>query len=136
MTLLIGKIIMIHRQLKDIKRAQKESFLLKELAQLFIQIQADEFRLDGLYINHVKLSPKASSCEVFFWTQGGKKDFDEKLPILILYKPSIRTALAKMRDARYVPDLTFRYDVQFEKQSKIEALLDKIKEEDKEEEAL
>jgi ribosome-binding factor A len=65
-------------------------------------------------------------CTVLFAATGNKQEFDEKLPSLILYKPSLRAGLAKALNARYTPDLVFAYDAVSEKQKRIESLLTKI----------
>ena len=112
---------------RDIKRAQKEAALLREVSKLFMQLTMDEPLLRDLFINRVHLSPDKSHCTVYFYTAAGKAGFDEKLPLLILYKPSMRHALSQELIARYTPDLRFAFDEQFEKQQHIETLLDSIK---------
>ncbi len=119
------------QRVRDIKHAQREAFLFKEIAQFFLQIVADEPQLQGLYINRVKLSPDRGMCTVYFFTQGGLKEFEEKRPTLVLYKPSLRTALSKILHSRYVPNLRFAYDEQYEKQRRVEELINKLKEEEK-----
>lgn len=66
-----------------------------------------------------------------FYDPDGLEAFKKKLEILKLYKPSIRAALAKKIKSRYVPDLAFKFDEQFEKEQKIHEILDKVKKEDK-----
>ncbi len=121
---------MVGPRQKNIKQAQKEELLLRELAQLFLQIALDEPRLHDLFLNRVHLSPDKGMCSIYFYSPLGKKKFDEIFPILILYKPSLRAALAKRIPARYTPQLVFKFDDQFEKQQRIENLLEKIKTED------
>lgn len=121
---------MVGPRQKNIKLAQKEEQLLRELASLFMQISQDEPRLQDLFLNRVHLSPDKGSCSIFFFSPLGKQKFDELFPILILYKPSLRAALAKRIPARYTPQLIFRFDDQFEKQQRIENLLEKIKTEE------
>jgi ribosome-binding factor A len=117
---------------RDIKRAQKESFFLRELSTLFLQITHDEPRLAPLYIDHVKLSADGSKCLVFFFSsQGGEPLFKELMPLLILYKPSIRTALAKTSSSKYVPQLQFMYAGSIEKQRRVEEILEALKKEGK-----
>lgn len=117
---------MISQNLRNIKRAQKESQLLRELSSNLLQISLDEPTLQGLYISRIKLSKDRSICFIYFNTSGGKEEFDKKLSTLILYKPSLRTALAKSLDLRYTPDLMFHYDEISEKQKRIEELLFKV----------
>lgn len=113
-------------QQRDIKRAQKEKQLSRELSNMLIKIQQDDNSIQGLFINSVRLSPDRSVCYVAFAASGNKEEFDKKLPFLILYKPSLRTGLAKALNARYTPDLVFEYDQASEKQKRIESLLTKI----------
>lgn len=113
-------------QQRDIKRAQKEKQLSRELSNMLLKIQQDDPSVQGLYINKLRLSPDRSMCTVYFAAAGNKEEFDKKLPFLILYKPSLRTGLAKALNARYTPDLVFAYDTVSEKQKRIESLLTKI----------
>ena len=58
------------------------------------------------------------------------EELKEKLKKLVLYKPSLRTALSKLISSRYVPEIIFKFDKQFEKQQRIEALIESVKGED------
>src|SRR5476649_2758282 len=113
-------------QQRDIKRAQKEKQLSRELSNMLMRIQQDDPLIQGLYINSLRLSPDRSMCTVLFSAAGNKEEFDKKLPFLILYKPSLRTGLAKALNARYTPELVFEYDSVSDKQKRIESLLTKI----------
>ena len=121
---------MFKKQLQEIKKAQKESLLLRELSKLFLQLMLDDKELEGLTISKVKLSADKSICTVFFYTQAGPEDFEKRLVRLKLYKPSLRKALSQTLTLRHTPDLIFKYDKQIEKQHKIEKLLEKIKTEE------
>jgi ribosome-binding factor A len=121
---------MCARKVHDIKRSQKESHLHRVIANLFLSIAQDDPSVQGLSINRVKLSQDKGICYVLFYSVKGRKDFDEKLSQLVLYKPSIRTALSSLLASRYVPEIVFQYDDQFAKQEAIERLLDTLKPED------
>jgi ribosome-binding factor A len=120
---------MTKSRIQDIKRGQKESLLFKEISELFMKTALDDPKLAGLSINRVSLSPDKSFCTVYFYSAKGKADFEEKLELLKLYKPSMRKAIAKTIKGRYVPDLKFAFDEQFEKQQKVEELFEKLKRE-------
>jgi ribosome-binding factor A len=122
---------MTHNRLRDIKHAQRESLLQREISNFFLQITLDDPQLKGLYVSHVKLSADRSMCVVYFHTDGGKEDFEAKRKQLVLYKPSLRAALSKILHGPYTPNLRFKYDEQFEKQRKIENLFEKLKKEGK-----
>lgn len=118
------------QQAPHIKRAQKESLLLRELSTFFLQIMMEEPSLQGLFINRVSLSSDRSLISVFFYTTDGPEAFQKLLGKLILYKPSMRKALATAIPSRYTPQLAFKFDAQYEKQQRIEQLLEKIKKEE------
>ena len=103
-----------------IKRAQKESLLLREISNMYHTIAVDDDRLSGLFVNRVELSSDRGWVTVYFYTTDGFEKFEQQLEILKLYKPSIRKGLASEIKGRYVPDLKFAYDAKFEKQQRLE----------------
>jgi ribosome-binding factor A len=112
-----------------IKKGRKESLLLREISKLLLQTSLDDERLRGLFVTHVVLSNDKGVCFVYFYSEGGEQDFQKKLEILTLYKPSMRKAIAQKVESRYVPELVFKYDAQFEKQKRVEEIIEKLKEE-------
>jgi len=121
----------MNQRFKEIKRARKESLLLREISKFFLRIAQEEPTLQSLYISHVSLSSNYGICSVFFYTSDGKKKFEEKLSLLILYKPSLRSAISKVIEGRYTPNLIFKYDEVFDKQEKVNELIEKLKTEGK-----
>lgn len=117
-----------NKRVSGIKRAQKESLLSKKIAILLNQIAQDDPKVAEFSLSRVELSADKSLATLYFYLAGGQQAFDEKKADLILYKPSMRAALAKLVPSRYTPNLVFKYDAQFEKELKINTLLDKIKE--------
>ena len=111
-----------------IKRAQKESILLKEISAMFHTIWMEDSRVEGLFVNRVELSTDKGWVTVYFYTLDGQEKFLEQLETLKLYKPSIRKALADKIKSRYVPDLRFAYDAKFEKQQRLESAMKKAAE--------
>jgi ribosome-binding factor A len=108
----------------------KKSLLFREISNLFMKTSVDDPRLVRLTITRVHLSPDKSNCSVYFYTPGGLQEFKEVLEILKLYRTSLRTALAKSIKARYTPQLIFKYDEQLEKETKMNQLLDFLKDKD------
>lgn len=115
----------------NIKKAQKESLLFKEISVLFNQLKLDNQKLEGIFVNRVQLSPDKGLCTVYFYTDQGEEHFNNVLDTIRLYKPSLRKALAVKIESRRVPELIFKFDAQFEKQFAVEQLLEKIKKENK-----
>ena len=91
------------------------------------ELMLDDKELSGLFINRVELSKNKGACIVYFYDPQGPAIFEAKKKQLILYKPSLRKAIAMTLDGRYTPELVFAYDEQFEKQQRIESILDKVK---------
>ena len=116
---------------RDVKKSQKESFFLQEIATLFLQLSMEEKKLHDLYISRVELSTDGGLCNVFFHTPQGIESFKERRKDLILYKPSMRAAVAKASHSRYAPDLRFLYDEGLDKQQKMEDLFNNLKNEGK-----
>lgn len=114
-------------QSSAIKRAQKESVLMQELSKMLLQLSLDDNRLQGVFINRVKLSRDKGVLTIYFYMSEGPDAFKEKLHTLVLYKPSLRKSLASAVPSRYVPELVFKFDDSFDKQQRIETLLEKIK---------
>ena len=114
-----------------VKRAQKESLLLREISELFLRASLDDPGLQAVSISRVALSPEKGALTVYFYTDKGEEHFTHKIvPILTQYKPSLRKALAKGIRSRYTPELIFSFDTQLEKQLRIEHLIEKVKSED------
>ena len=112
----------------NVKRAQKESLLFREISQLFMRAGQDDPKLQSVTINRVSLSHDKGMCTVYCYTPDGQEQFTkELLPILMQYKPSLRKALAARIKSRYTPDLKFAFDAQFEKQLRLEQLIEGVK---------
>ena len=113
--------------LSHIKRSQKESILLREISKMLLQISLDDSDLVGLFINRVELSKNKGTCTIYFYDPNGIEAYNEKKRKLLLYKPSIRKSVAATLDGRYTPELKFAFDEQFEKQQRIENILNTVK---------
>jgi ribosome-binding factor A len=121
---------MAHRSSSDVRRNQKESALYRTLSPLFQSIARDEASLAHCAITRVELSDRGGLCTIFFTSSQGQEAFKLGLETLKLYRPSLRKALARAIQTRYVPELLFAYDEELEKVEQIEKILDSIKEED------
>jgi ribosome-binding factor A len=113
----------------SVKKAQKESLLLREISQLFLEKSMEDSELKNLFVNRVSLSSNKSTCFVFFYSGLGKAEFERVFEHLKLYKPSMRKSLSKSIQGRYVPQIVFQYDEQLQKQLEIENLIESLKSE-------
>jgi len=122
---------MSRKNTSSVRHAQRTALLLRELSALFLQITQDNEKLRELYVSRVKLSPDGGMCVIFFHSSGGLEAFERLRPELVLYKPSMRSALAKLVHSRRVPDLRFVYDEEFDKHQRVDDLIEKLKQEGK-----
>jgi len=122
---------MAGERVRAIKQAQRESFLLREISSSFLRVMQDNPTLQGVYITRVLLSSDGSTCTIYFHSNKGAEHYEEVKNMLILYKPSIRTALAKASSSRYVPQLVFRYAEGVEQQNRVNDLIENLKKEGK-----
>jgi len=118
-----------------VKRERKKSFYVRELSAILARLVQDQPTLMQLYFTRVDLSANGSYCYVFcaFLNAAsvaeGNQMFEEARKILVLYKGSMRKALATALSSRYVPDLRFFYDETKEKEQRVTDLLTKVSEE-------
>lgn len=122
---------MVQTKVGKIKHAQKTSFYLREISDLFLKISLDEVAFQELYVTRVELSSDRSYCIVYFHTPTGKDGFEKVKKLLILYKPSLRSALAKACQSRYTPDIRFMYDAGIDHQNRIEDIFNNLDSEEK-----
>ena len=113
----------------EIKRERKKALFLREVSTLIQKISEDEPAVRNVYVTRVELSADTGICYVYFSCYVDKADFKEALDVLKLYKPSMRSFLAKSLSLRYAPNLVFLYDEKKEKIQKIDQLLDEVHQE-------
>jgi ribosome-binding factor A len=110
----------------SIKRSQKESLYLRTIGKLFNQVAQDDAKLRGIFISRVMLSDDKSHLTVLFHSMEGEEHFQKVFDALVVYKPSLRKALAQEIQSRYTPDIVFKYDVMFDKIQRVESLIDQV----------
>lgn len=116
----------------SIKRSQKESLYLRTISKLFNQAAQDDTKLRGLFVSRVSLSDDKSHVTVYFHSLQGIDHFEKSFDALVVYKPSLRKALAQEIQSRYTPDIVFRYDVMFDKIQRVEELIEQANPQDQE----
>ena len=110
----------------SVKRQQKESLYFKTISQLIAETCRDDAELTNFFVTRIELSPDGGVCTVFIYSPDGQERSNKIVGKLILYKPSLRKALASAIAGRRVPEIIFAYDARFEKRERLEALLDTI----------
>lgn len=117
----------VSKRVQEIKKAQKEKLLFREVSSLFLGLKLENKLLENLLVSKIELSPDKGICFVYFVTPHGESSFNELLDVLKLYKPSLRKAIASKIESRHTPEIVFKYDAQYEKQERILQILDKVK---------
>ena len=105
----------------------------QSLGQLFLRNEAKipTFNSKLITVTEVRMTPDLKTARVYVIPLGGI-DTKETVKILTEYSHLVRKALSKRLDIKYLPKLTFVEDNSFEYAEKIERLIKKNKENDKE----
>lgn len=113
----------------EIKREKKKSLFFREISQIIQLISETEPLVTKVYPTKVDFSNDYGICYVYLSTfdEFSEETFEKSLEVLKLYKPSIRKELATRLNPRYTPNIVFLYDKVREKQSKIDNLLDMVR---------
>ena len=107
--------------------------LIKQnLGQIFLRNEAKipSLNTNLITITEVKMSSDLKSARVYVIPLGGV-DTEETVRILTEYSHLVRRALSKRLDIKFLPKLTFVEDNSFEYAERIEKIIKKNKENDK-----
>ena len=105
----------------------------QNLGELLIRNEAKipSINLKIITVTEVRMTPDLKTARVYVIPLGGG-DIKEAVKILTEYSHLVRRALSKRLDIKFLPKLTFVGDNSFEYAEKIEKIIKKIKENDKE----
>ena len=105
----------------------------QNLGQLFIRNEAKIplINTKSITVTEVRMTPDLKTARVYVIPLGGI-DTKETVKILTEYAHLVRKALSKRLDIKFLPKLTFVEDNSFEYAEKIEKLIKKNKDNDKE----
>jgi len=105
----------------------------QNLGELLIRNEAKIPSINSklITVTEVRMTPDLKTARVYVIPLGGA-DTKETVRILTEYSHLVRRALSKRLDIKFLPKLTFVEDNSFEYAEKIEKILKKIKENDKE----
>ena len=105
----------------------------QNLGQLFIRNEAKIplINTKAITVTEVRMTPDLKTARVYVIPLGGI-DTKETVKILTEYAHLVRKALSKRLDIKFLPKLTFVEDNSFEYAEKIESLIKKNKDNDKE----
>ena len=105
----------------------------QNLGELFIRNEAKIPSINSklITVTEVRMTPDLKTARVYVIPLGGI-DTKETVKILTEYAHLVRKALSKRLDIKFLPKLTFVEDNSFEYAEKIERLIKKNKDNDKE----
>ena len=105
----------------------------QNLGELFIRNEAKipEFNSKLITVTEVRMTPDLKTARVYVIPLGGV-EITDSVKILTEYSHLVRKALSKRLDIKFLPKLTFVEDNSFEYAEKIERLIKKTKDDDKE----
>ena len=105
----------------------------QNLGELFIRDEAKIPSINSklVTVTEVRMTPDLKTARVYVIPLGGK-EIKETVRILTEYTHIVRRSLSKRLDIKFLPKLTFVEDNSFEYAEKIEKLIKKNKENDKE----
>ena len=105
----------------------------QNLGELLIRNEAKIPSINSklITVTEVRMTPDLKTARVYVIPLGGA-DTRETVKILTEYSHLVRKALSKRLDIKFLPKLTFVEDNSFEYAEKIERIIKKIKENDKE----
>ena len=105
----------------------------QNLGELFIRNEAKIPSINSklITVTEVRMTPDLKTARVYVIPLGGI-DTKETVRILTEYSHLVRRALSKRLDIKFLPKLTFVEDNSFEYAEKIEKIIKKNKENDKE----
>ena len=105
----------------------------QNLGELFIRNEAKipEFNSKLITVTEVRMTPDLKTARVYVIPLGGV-EITDSVKILTEYSHLVRKALSKRLDIKFLPKLKFVEDNSFEYAEKIERLIKKTKDDDKE----
>ena len=105
----------------------------QNLGELFIRNEAKIPTINSklITVTEVRMTPDLKTARVYVIPLGGI-DTKETVKILTEYAHLVRKALSKRLDIKFLPKLTFVEDNSFEYAEKIERIINKNKQNDKE----
>ena len=106
----------------------------QNLGELFIRNEAKIPSINSKFITvtEVRMTPDLKTARVYVIPFSGGIDTKETVKILTEYSHLVRKALSKRLDIKFLPKLTFVEDNSFEYAEKIERIIKKNKDNDKE----
>ena len=123
----------ISRQPFSQRQLRVGELVKQSIGEIFIRNEAKISTLNSklITVTEVRMTPDLKTARVYVIPLGGI-DTKETVKILTEYSHLVRKALSKRLDIKFLPKLTFVEDNSFEYAEKIEKIIKKNKDNDKE----
>jgi ribosome-binding factor A len=106
---------------------------LREEISTMIEGELSDPRISFAYITHVLLNPGGKSAAIYVAVDGGEKEEDDTLEALMAARGYIRHELLERMGVRHIPDLVFHLDRSEKMKARIDELLGRRRNRQKEE---
>ncbi len=114
--------------MSELRKARIRSAIERELSKYLHSL--DDERLKSITVTNVVLSKDLRYAKVYFTSLGHEEEKDEILEALTKASRRIQRDIAnRLKNMRYVPLLSFHFDLSIQKGNKMLNLLDKVQEE-------
>jgi ribosome-binding factor A len=119
--------------MSNLRRARIVSAINRELMQYLHRL--DDERLRDITITHIELSKDLRYAKIYFTTLGKEDERQEVLDALAKASKRIQKDVShRLKNMRYVPLLSFYYDLSLQKGERVMKLLDEVEKEIEEKE--
>lgn len=116
------------------RRQRKVADLIQEELSDLVARRMHDPRVEGVTITEVKVSPDLRYADVYISKLGGdEEERQQALAGLSAAEGFLKHELAPRLDLRFMPDLRFHIDRTWEQGARIDALLEQLAEETKQE---
>jgi ribosome-binding factor A len=112
---------------KGYSRADRVADLLKEEISQMLCTEVKDPHIGFITITDVEVSKDLQLAKVFYTILGDERQLSESSDALQRVSPFIKRQLGKRLRMRFIPDILFRYDHSLDYGSKIDTLLDQLK---------
>jgi len=114
--------------MSELRKARIRSAIERELSKYLHSL--DDERLRSITITNVVLSKDLRYAKIYFTSLGHEEEKDEILEALTKASRRIQRDIAnRLKNMRYVPLLSFHFDLSIQKGNEMLNLLDKVQEE-------
>ncbi len=115
------------------KRSERVAKSIQRLISDFLQKEVNTEGLVMVTVTGSKMSDDLKHVSIYYSAYGSEEEKNRVSDFLVEITPSARKYVGRHAKLRYTPEIIFRYDGTIEYAAKIDELINRIHEEDKDE---